>query len=203
MKRWNVLIWFMLAALLIRCSKEAKQETKPVSDLQHFVSSPVYRDFVKRNRPAGKIDMDAARIVRVSSSSAIVHIPVMERNNIAGSIIGLPAGGEGGYELLYQDNRAALSGTGNINLYTSTNQLFGRIDLQNGKIRSFDTENLPGQQSGDGSRVDCGFLCQLNQCYHYVKAQFPSDPICKLLDVFYGVCTSATLTTCLIKMAAN
>ena len=203
MKRLKVVLLFMFAVLLIRCSKDTKQANTSNGELRAFIGSPVYRDFVNKNRPAGRLNVDAARIVRVDNRSAIVHIPVMERKKVAGAIIGMPTGGGGQYELLYQDNRQALSGTGKIYLYTSSNQLFGKIDLQQGKVRSFDTENalhLDLQQAGQ-ARVDCGFFCRLSKCYTALKAQFPTDAVCELLDLFFGVCTSATITSCLIKMA--
>ncbi len=196
----NVIILFSIAILAIKCSKDTKPVKNISGELREFVHSPVYKDFTRKNRLAEKVDVDAARIVPVEKAGAMIHIPVIEQKNIAGSIIGLPSGG-GQYELLYQDNRAALSGTGNIFLYTSSNELFGRIDLKNGKIRSVETENMPAaMMSNNGARIDCGFLCRLNKCYTAVKAQFPGEVICDLLDIFMGVCTSATVTTCLIKM---
>jgi hypothetical protein len=201
MKRLNVIILFSLAILVIKCSKDTKQVKNISGELREFVHSPVYKDFTGRNRLAGKVDIDAARIVPVDNVGAMVHIPVIEQKNVAATIIGLPSG-KGQYELLYQDNRAALSGTGNIFLYTSSNELFGRIDLKNGKIKSMETENMPAasMRNNGAMRVDCGFLCRLNKCYTAVKAQFPGEVVCDLLDIFMGVCTSATVTTCLIKM---
>jgi hypothetical protein len=200
MKRMNVIVLFSLAILVTKCSKDTKQVKNISGELREFVHSPVYKDFTRKNRLAEKVDVDAARIVPVEKEGAIIHIPVIEQKNVAASIIGLPSGG-GQYELLYQDNRAALSGTGNIFLYTSSNELFGRIDLKNGRIRSVETENMPAaMMSNSGARVDCGFLCRLSKCYTAVKAQFPGEVICDLLDIFMGVCTSATVTTCLIKM---
>lgn len=200
MKRMNVIVLFSLAILVIKCSKDTKQVKNISGELREFVHSPVYKDFTRKNRLAEKVDVDAARIVPVEKAGAIIHIPVIEQKNVAAAIIGLPSGG-GQYELLYQDNRAALSGTGNIFLYSSSNELFGRIDLKNGRIRSVETENMPASMmSNNGARINCGFLCRLGKCYTAVKAQFPGEVICDLLDIFMGVCTSATVTTCLIKM---
>lgn len=198
----NVIILFSLAILVIKCSKDTKQVKNVSGELREFVHSPVYKDFTGRNRLAGKVDIDAARIVPVDKTGAVIHIPVLEQKNVAAAIIGLPVG-KGQYELLYQDNRAALSGTGNIFLYTSSNELFGRIDVKNGKIKLFETENMPAftMQNTDAARIDCGFLCRLNRCYTALKAQFPTEVVCDLLDLFFGVCTSATITSCLIKMA--
>lgn len=202
MKRMNVIILFSLAILVIKCSKDTKQVKNVSGELREFVHSPVYKDFTDRNRLAGKVDIDAARIVPVDKTGAVIHIPVLEQKNVAAAIIGLPVG-KGQYELLYQDNRAALSGTGNIFLYTSSNELFGRIDLKNGKIKSVETENMPAatMRNNGTMRIDCGFFCRLSKCYTALKAQFPTEAVCELLDLFFGVCTSATITSCLIKMA--
>lgn len=204
MKRMNVVILFSLALMAIKCSKDSKPAKDINGELREFTHSPVYKDFTNRNRLAGKLDLGAARIVPVDKAGSAIHIPVIEQKNVAASVIGLPVG-KGQYELMYQDNRAALSGTGNIFLYTSSNELFGRIDLKNGKVRSIETENMPAATlRGTGAmRVDCGFFCRLSKCYTALKAQFPTDAVCELLDLFFGVCTSATITSCLIKMAIN
>ncbi len=202
MKKLNVMILLAISVICIRCSKNGKQETENNGQAQEFVQSAVYKDFLRLNHPPGKMGVDQARIVPINKTAAIVHIPVMDKKNVAGAVIGLPSG-KGQYELLYQDNREALSGSGRIYLYTAAHELFGTMGLQNGKVRSFDTENMAGGQTGEGMRVNCGFLCELNKCYAAVKAKFPGDPICRLLDIFYGVCTSATITTCLIRMAAR
>lgn len=195
------LILFATPFVLAKCTKGADAGNNKNAELRNFVGSPVYKDFIGRNRVMGKVDVDAARIVRVDNSAALVHIPVMKHAKVEGAIIGLPISRKGDYELLYQDNKAALSGTGNIYLYTSANELFGRIELKNGVIKAMEPMGPPGN---NGSlRVDCGFRCRLDRCYAEVKAKFPGEAICGLLDLFFGVCTSATVATCLIKLAAN
>jgi hypothetical protein len=201
MKRLTIVLLFALSLVGIKCSKDAKQVPDTSGGIQEFVHSPVYKDFLDKNRLKEKVDLGAARVVKIDSSLATVHIPVMEQRKVAAAIIGLPLG-KGRYELMYQDNREALSGTGKISLYGSSNDLFAHLDVKQGKIRSFDLENYPGTEVSYGAmRVDCGFLCRLNRCYVAVKAQFPTEVVCDMLDMFLGVCSSATVATCLIKMA--
>lgn len=192
------IVLFATPFVLAKCTKGSDAGPKK-AELRDFVGSPVYKDFIGRNRVMGKVDVDAARIVRVDNAAALVHIPVMKHANVEGAIIGLPIDRMGHYELMYQDNRAALSGTGNIYLYTSANELFARIELKNGVIKTVEPQESPGIPL----RVNCGFMCRLNKCYNEVKMKFPGDAICGLLDIFMGVCTSATVATCLIRMATN
>lgn len=197
------LILFTTPFLLVKCSKKGKTENGQGSEVREFVQSPVYKDFTVNKRFSGKVSVDAARLVRLDKTAAVVHIPIMKHTNVEGAIIGLPTGYRGQYELLYQDNRAALSGTGNIYLYTSANEMFGRIELKNGVIKSIDSQDPSAVVPNGSMRIDCGFLCRLNKCYTAVKAKMPGEAICDLLDIFLGVCSSATVATCLIKMATN
>jgi hypothetical protein len=199
------IVLFATPFVLAKCTKGKVPEIPQSPELRAFTGSSVYKGFIGKKHVIGKVDIDAARIVRFDNSAALVHIPVMRHTNIEGAIIGLPLGRTGQYELLYQDNRAALSGTGNIYLYTSSNELFAKINLKNGAISSVVPAELSARSQGQNpmARIDCGFFCRLNKCYTQVKAQFPGEAICDLLDIFFGVCSSATVASCLIKMAIN
>lgn len=195
-----------IASLLVKCSKHPKMIHDAVQPLDAFVKSAVYRDFIGRNADlAMQASPSAARIVPISKTAAIVHIPVMQKHQVTGAIIGLPTDRKGGYELMYQDNEAALTGTGNIYVYTSSKELFSKIEVENGKIKQIIP--LPLANARTSFYVEdadnCRFFCRLSRCYSAVKAKFPTEPICDLLDLFIGVCTSATITTCLIRMAID
>ena len=123
------LVLFVTPFVLAKCSKGEQAQSPKDPELEAFTTSSLYKDFIGRNRHMGKVDADAARLVRIDNTAAIVHIPVMKHTSVEGAIIGLPVDTKGHYELMYQDNRAALSGTGNIFLYTSDNELFGKILL--------------------------------------------------------------------------
>lgn len=200
MKRMKGIMLFLFSLLLIKCSKDGKPVKNVSGELKEFVHSPVYRHFLKNHPPAGKADTDAARIVRVDNAGAVVHIPVMKQRQIQGAIIGLPLRTKGEYELMYQDNRAALSGTGSIYLYTSSNELFSKINLESGVVTGVEAPQSYARKA-ESMRIDCNFFCRLSKCYNMQKAHFPTDPVCDLLDLFMGVCSSATVATCLIRMA--
>lgn len=200
-------VLFVIPFVLAKCRKGAEPVRK--SALQEFTESRIYKEFISRQPVVGKVDVDAARIVRVDNGAAMVHIPVMEHRNVEGAIIGIPLRRKGEYELMYQDNRLALSGTGNIHLYTSANELFAKIRLEQGLIRAIEpAEGL--RSSGTAGRLaieepedemDCGYWCRVKRCYSELKKMFPGEMICDLLDLFFGVCTSATIASCLIKAA--
>lgn len=195
-----------IASLLVKCSKHPKMINDAVRPLDAFVKSATYQDFISKNADLGKqVNTAAARVVPINKTAAMVHIPVMQKHLVMGAIIGLPADSKGGYELLYQDNTAALSGTGNIYVYTSARELFHKIELLHGKIVRIVPQNLTGTNTRtayyEEDADNCRFWCRLSKCYTAVKARFPTEPICDLLDIFFGVCSSATVTTCLIRMA--
>jgi hypothetical protein len=194
---------FATPFVLAKCTKGSEAERPKDAALREFTASPVYKDFIGKKHVIGKVDADAARIVRVDNTAALVHIPVMRHSNVDAAIIGIPLGRKGQYELLYQDNRAALSGTGNIYLYTSANELFARIYLQNGKINSIEPAKEPGitQRVNAQARIDCDYWCRVKRCYATVKQIFPGELACDLLDMFMGVCTAASAATCMIKAA--
>lgn len=197
-----------IASLLVKCSKHPKMEQVAVQPLDAFLKSTAYRDFIGRNADlAEKASLLAARIVPISKTAAIVHIPVMRKHQVTGAIIGLPTDRKGGYELMYQDNEAALTHTGYIYVYTSSKELFSKIEVENGKIKRIIPMPLANANARTSFYVEdadnCRFFCRLSKCYSAVKASFPTEPICDLLDLFIGVCTSATITTCLIKMAID
>jgi hypothetical protein len=194
---------FALPFGLAKCSKGSAAENVPNPALREFTASPVYKSFIGKKHVIGKVDTDAARVVRVDDAAALIHIPVMKHKNVEFAIIGLPLGPRGEYELMYQDNRDALSGTGNINLYTSANELFARVKLKNRIITSIEPVEVQGisQRRDPSARIDCGYWCRVRTCYALVKQIFPGELVCDLLDVFMGVCTIASVTTCMIKAA--
>jgi hypothetical protein len=194
---------FALPFVLAKCSKGSAAENVQNPVLREFTASPVYKSFIGKKHVIGKVDVDAARIVRVDNAAALVHIPIMKHAKVQGAIIGVPLGRKGHYELLYQDNKAALTGTGNINLYTSDNELFARIKLNKGLISSIvpaEVSAIP-QQGNPGARIDCNYWCRVKACYATVKQIFPGELVCDLLDIFMGVCTIASVSTCMIKAA--
>ena len=196
---------FATPFVLSQCKKSAGAERERNPALREFTASPVYKEFIGKKHVIGKVDIDAARIVRVDNTAALVHIPVMKHTNVEGAIIGVPLGVKGRYELLYQDNRAALTGSGKIHLYTSANELFARINLKNGVISSIEPAEEPGivQRQNPSARIDCGYWCRVKTCYTQIKATFPGEMVCDLLDIFMGVCSLASVTTCMIKSAVR
>lgn len=195
------ILLFALPFTLAKCRKSAEPVKNPA--LREFTESPVYKEFLGKKHVIGKVDIDAARVVRVDNSAALVHIPVMQHRNVEAAIIGIPLGKKGDYELMYQDNRLALSGTGNINLYTSANELFAKINLKNGVIQSLEPASVSGiaHRQQDDLELDCGYWCRVKKCYAEIKKIFPGEMVCDLLDIFMGVCTLSSVTTCLIKAA--
>jgi hypothetical protein len=194
---------FATPFVLAKCTKGSETERPKNPALSDFIASPVYKDFIGKKHVIGKLDVDAARIVRVDNTAALIHIPVMRHANVDAAIIGIPLGRKGEYELMYQDNRAAVSGTGNIYLYTSANELFAKIFLEKGRISSIEPAKDAGiSQTGNASaRINCDYWCRVKKCYATVKAIFPGELACDLLDIFMGVCTAASAATCLIKAA--
>jgi hypothetical protein len=199
------LVLFVTPFVLAKCTKGEQAQSPKEPELKAFTTSSLYKDFIGRNRHMGKVDVDAARIVRIDNTAAVVHIPVMKRTNVEGAIIGLPVDRKGHYELMYQDNRAALSGTGNIFLYTSANELFAKINLKDGIIKSVEPNpmNRMSTPQNSSARIDCGYWCKVKECYAHIKSIFPGQLACDLLDIFTGVCSLASVTTCIIKTARN
>lgn len=199
------LVLFVTPFMLAKCTKKGESQNPKDRELTAFTGSGIYRDFIKRNTGMGRVDVDASRIVNIDNTAATVHIPIMRHKDIAGAIIGVPLGARGKYELMYQDNRAALSGTGNIYLYTSANELFARIYLKNGSIKDIEPNNsfkIPGSQHSS-ARIDCGYWCRVKECYAHIKTVFPGELVCDLLDLFMGVCSSASFASCLVRAAKS
>ena len=200
------ILLFALPFALAKCRKGTEPVKNPA--LREFTESPVYKEFLGKKHVIGKVDIDAARVVRVDNSAALVHIPVMQHRNVEAAIIGIPLGRKGEYELMYQDNKSALSGTGNIDLYTSANELFAKINLKNGVIQSLEPSQPAAvsgiahrQQDGLELELECGYWCRVKKCYAEIKKMFPGEMVCDILDIFMGVCTMSSVATCLIKAA--
>jgi len=199
----HVVVLLLISTLLLQCKKKEKVGDERANVLQEFVQSSMYRDFLQNNKAlAATVDPARGRIVQLNRSLCSIHIPVMEDQQVKGVIVALPNGRKGCYEVIYQDNTAALSGTGLIHVRTAANEPFCRIKLDKGSITHIEPVYRSGESVSRFNEPDeCGFLCRLNSCYKALKAKFPTDVVCALLDIFMGVCTVATVTSCLIKMA--
>lgn len=194
----------VMSLLLLHCKKQEKVEDVTANVLQEFVHSSLYKDYLSKNASlAATVDPTRGRIVQLNRSLCSIHIPIVEDQQIKGVIVALPNGKKGRYELIYQDNTAALSGTGLIRVRTAANEPFCMIRLDKGKITTIEPVYRSGESASRmADPAGCGFLCQLSKCYTTLKANFPTDAVCALLDILMGVCTVATVTSCLIKMTS-
>jgi hypothetical protein len=210
MKRYFVMIGsiILISSLLsISCKKAATNSDKDIR-IEQLKASNEFRVFEEIfSSELRGIDYSAARFIDVDKNLSSIHIPVKRNGNVVAAVIAFPKEVTGAFELVYQDNSHALSGTGSIYQRT-TDKAVRRIFVVNNKILGSNmlTEETTTVNGLTGEYLlaaeeGCGFLCRLDRCYNAVKAEFPGDTACGLLDIFYGVCTAATTTTCLIKMA--
>lgn len=204
----KLFIFFVLASTMINigCRKKDNSvldSTKKQADA--FLSSATYKKYAQ-SFPLNvrNVDLNSVRLNKIDEKSSTVHLPIIRGKKIIAVIIGLPIDDKGNFELIYQDNTAAISGTGNIYQYTSLHKKLAVIIIENQRLKKFEVA-LSSFSPGSGLRVDddCGFGCRLDKCYNATKAQFPGDAACSIMDIFFGVCSSATVATCLIKMATG
>lgn len=197
----------VLSVLMVACRKSASKEIRD-DRIERLKSSKEFGIFEQAfsSRLQG-LDYSAARYVSLNENLSSIHIPIKRNGNVVAAVIAFPKERPGAFELVYQDNSGALGGSGIIYQQTADKTL-RRIFVENNRIVG---SNILAEKSTTVSpftgeypltvEEDCRFLCRLDRCYNAVKAQFPGDTACSLLDIFYGVCTAATTTTCLIKMA--
>ena len=208
---------FLVSLSFVLFLPSCKKDTKPdrhQNKLDAITQSKAYQYFFQKHESAlNGIDYGAARFVSLNKELESLHIPVYRNNQIIAAVIGLPAGYGGEYEFIFQDNADALDGTGTILQYAPMG-LFQKINIVENKMVSIEQGIYNNTAAGtdikdpDGQHLisqndACGFFCRMDKCYNATKAQFPGDTVCSLLDMFFGVCTSATVTSCLIKMAGG
>jgi len=205
-----LLVSFLLILFLSNCKKEASP-IQSDTRLVKLTESSAFKKFEEKY--AGYlegIDFKSVRFVNLDKDLSSIHIPVIRNNQIVAAIIALPLDFKGNYELVFQDNSAVQKGTGIIYQYTSSNYV-RRLDIANNKIMSVEGGRAPRRTNGGLMNPNdeflpplddgCGFWCRLDKCYNETKSQFPGDTMCSVLDIFMGVCTSATVVSCLVKMA--
>lgn len=211
---------FSILALMLQTGCKKQDNAVPGADKKKvdlFLSSPAYKNYARSfPQHVEHIDADAARLNKIDDQYTSIHLPVIQDGKILAVMIGFPIDDNGNYDLIYQDNSKALDGTGNIYQFTSANEKLALIRLEGKALKSFEIvfsptasahkELVPGEEIDPEAELDesyCGFRCKMDKCYNATKAQFPGDAGCAMLDIFFGVCSSATVTTCLIKIATG